>query len=311
MLSALPTISADVDYSGLVKLGVFLFILVISLIAKALQAQKKTTENQRRPMRRPSEEEPIELRPDQTGAQPPAQQRLSVEDVALAMRRAERERIARQREQVRQAVRPQPTPAQQAAQQQMAQQRAAMTRAAQMQAAQRVAQQQAAQRAAQQAAQVAQQRAAQMRASQQRQVTAQSPLAGQPIARGTPRMTATAARRQIQDVQESAGVEALEAAQSIDQRHLHLSAIGQGVEAEEARMRGHLQEEDADRTRRFSEETLGQLHRQAAAAAPVRAISALGEMHLNTAAEIGRAVLYGVIIGPPLALQDQPPSWEA
>lgn len=298
MSLGMPLILAD-ETEGLLRIAFAIAVVVVVAIVKALQ-QRKQTGPPPRPTASRNDEEPIELQPDGT---PRELREMTMEEVTRAIRQAEQERAARRLEAQQrrgQTIRPQDQVqmAQRAAQQRAQQQRVLQQRAAQERAGQLAAQQRAAQVAAQQ------------RAGQQRvAIRTQQAEAGQPLTRPGQRMAATAARRQVQDVQELAQVESVEVAETVEQRHLQPSVAGQGVMAEEARMRGHLQQEDADRTRRLSAEDLGRL-RIVAAAAPVRAVSAVGEMHLNSPAEIGRAVLYSVIIGPPLALRDQPPSWE-
>jgi hypothetical protein len=288
-LSMLPML-ADDDISAIVKLIFFVAFIVVTVIVKALKQQAKNDERlRRRPYQAEEQQQELpEIKPNLPPGQAPP--RLSVEDVALAMRRAQHQRYQQQRQ-----------AAQQARQGQAVDPRAAQIHIAQQRAAQAAAQQRAAQERARQ-------QAAQMRTAQQRQVTVQSAQAGQPLARPLSRAGMT--HRQVQDVQAVTISQSAEATESVEQRHLRQSTVGQGVEAEEARLRGRLQDEDTDRARRFDEESLGRLH-HAAAVVPVRAVSALGEMHLNTPAEIGRAVLYAEIIGLPLALRELEPTWES
>jgi hypothetical protein len=96
MSHGMPLILAD-DYSGLIKVIFFVVFLLVTLIVKALQQQRKETKGPGyRPGPPQDRGELPELRTD-AGEPAPGGKRMSVEDVAMAMRRAERERITRQR----------------------------------------------------------------------------------------------------------------------------------------------------------------------------------------------------------------------
>jgi len=95
----------------------------------------------------------------------------------------------------------------------------------------------------------------------------------------------------------------------LTERHVIPPARGQEVDEETARLRKHLEEEQAMRARRVTAGPKGEL-----ATKPFESIEEVGaippiKVHLDVA-EARRAIIYSEILGPPLSIRRHAAMWE-